>query len=241
MPLDPIVDSVEDLPEALQSEYVQQEDGKYLLAVNPKEGYALENTSGLKSALGKERARATQLAEQVSKYGEIDPAEITQKLQRLEELEQIDPSREADKLLANEYLRKSHIDDRAKSAILKAGGTDKTLTYMLPHVINQLSVQETDQGFITQVRDEFGNPRIADASGAPMTVEQLVMDMKSMDLWASAFPGTATSGGGMPANTQGGTPASSTKVDLKTMSSKEKSELIAKNPEKWMELLSNQS
>lgn len=264
MSLDPIVESIDDLPEALQSVYKQTEDGTFILDVTPKNGYALENVQGLKSALGKEKAAVSDLQSRLKQYGDIDPTDIQSKFQRLEELEQIDPSREADKLLdtrlksiqdqmaskhkkeldgvvskyskTEQHLQKLLIDDAAKSAIIKAGGNEKTLAYMLPSVINQLSIQETETGFLTQVRDEYGNPRIGDASGSAMTVEQRVLEMKSQDLWQGAFPASGQSGGGIPPKAQGGTPTSSN-IDIGKMTSSEKSKFIAENPEKWMELL----
>lgn len=269
MPIEPIVESLENVDEALRGLYVEKGEGKFVLDVTPKGGYELANTEGLKSALGKERARAAELEGRTKAFGDLDPQDIKFKLQRLQELENIDPSKEADKLLEaklksiqeqmsakhkaelqakeellgknQNYLKKMLIDDAAKSAIVKAGGNERTLTYLLPHVINSLSIQETENGFITQVRDEYGNPRIGDSNGSAMTVEQLVIEMKGKDLWGPAFPGTDKSGGGMPSNTQGGTPTSNQKIDPSKMSPKEKSAFIAANPGKWMELISAKS
>lgn len=265
MALEPVVDSIDDLPEAIQSEYKQTEEGNYILDVTPKNGYALENTAGLKKALGAERQKASQYEKQISAFGDLDPSDLQTKLERLQELEQIDPSQEADKLLetrlksiqdqmsskhkkeldgvvskyskTEQHLQKLLIDDAAKSAIIKAGGNEKTLAYMLPNVINQLSIQENDTGFSTQVRDEFGNPRIGDAQGSPMSVEQLVLEMKTLDLWQGAFPASGQSGGGIPPKAQGGTPTGSN-VDITKMTNSEKSKFIAENPDKWMDLLS---
>lgn len=213
MPLEPVVESLEAVAEEQRSFYKETEGG-YILDVAPKDGYALENIENLKLTLGKERARATEFESRIKSFGDLDPNDIHHKLSRLEELEQIDPSKEADKLLetklksiqeqlqqkhkselakkdevlgkTNSYLQKLLIDDAAKSAIIEAGGDERTLTFMLPHVIKSLSVQETENGFVTQVRDEFGNPKIGN-SGNLSTVKELILEMKEKPIWGSAF------------------------------------------------------
>jgi hypothetical protein len=98
MPLQATVDSLEGLPEDLHDEY-EERDGKYHLKLlnNFVPADKVEDVSGLKSALQKERennknlaATKRQLEEQ---YGGIDPEEY----QRLKELEAQEEERKAEK------------------------------------------------------------------------------------------------------------------------------------------------
>lgn len=257
MPLDSIVEDINQVDESVRSFYKETEHG-YMLDVAPRGGFALENVEGLKSALGKERARATDLSNQVRNFEGIDPVEVRSKMDRLAELEAIDPAKQDEKTQAQikamqdqlvsrhqaelqeatsvtgkykSQLEQILVDDRAKDAILKAGGDEKTIAFMLHEVKSKIRVQETENGqFTTVVVDSAGNPRIGDSSGSPMTVAQLVADMKNgpeSDLWAAAFPGRNKSGGGRPSDTQGGTP--SAKLKKSDMSTSEKSAFIRQN------------
>ena len=245
MPLDAVVDSLDGMDESVKGLYRQSEEGKFILDVNPAAGYALENVDGLKSALQKERGRAKDLETKFGSLGDIDPSEVQSKLQRLADLESLDPAKEADKIaetkiqakvdqMAQKHqkdlqgvqgqvekykgqLQKLLVDDVAKSAILAAGGDERTVTYMLPHIKSQLAIEESENGFMTSVIDEYGNPRIGDSKGSAMSVQQLVEEMKSTDLWAGAFPGRKKSSGGTPQqNKTGGTPQGKKWSDLST-------------------------
>jgi len=244
MPLDAVIEDVNSLDDSVKSFYKPTEDGKYVLDVNPSSGFALENVEGLKSALQKERGKARELEGKVGAFGEVDPSDLKTKLARLEELEALDPSKEADKIAetkvqarieqmaqkhnkdleiangeVNKYktqLQKLLVDDVAKNAILAAGGDERTVTYMLPHLKASLAVEEKENGFMTTVMDEYGNPRIGDSAGSPMSVQQLVEEMKATDLWAGAFPGRKKSGGGTPQTKSGGMPQGKKRSDFST-------------------------
>jgi len=108
MALDAIVDSLDNVNEALHSEYVEV-DGKFVLDVTEVGGMALENVQGLKSALQKERTSVKGLNSQISKYKTdfegVDLDELNGFKGQLEEmttkydaLAAIDPEGEADKL-----------------------------------------------------------------------------------------------------------------------------------------------
>lgn len=245
MPLDAVVTSLDGVDDSIKGLYVQNQEGKFVLDVKPSAGYALENVDGLKSALQKERGRAKELETRVSSLGDIDPTEVQSKLQRLAELESLDPAKEADKLaetkiqakveqMAQKHqkdlqgvqgevqkykgqLQKLLIDDVAKSAILAAGGNERTVAYMLHDVKSKLAIEESENGFMTTVMDEHGNPRVGDSMGSPMTAQGLVEEMKATDLWAGAFPGRTKSGGGTsPTTKTGGMPQGKKWSDLST-------------------------
>ena len=85
-------------PKGFEEHYTKLDDGRFRLNVEASDGYALEDISGLKSALSKERANRESLERKVSDLGDLDPAEARKAMQELEELRQLDPRAEADKL-----------------------------------------------------------------------------------------------------------------------------------------------
>jgi hypothetical protein len=54
------------------------------------------------------------------------------------------------------------------------------------------------------VVDGKGNPRIGDAQGNPMTIKQLVDELKQDPDFARNFEGSGSSGGGAPRSNAGG-------------------------------------
>ncbi|QDP62313.1 MAG: hypothetical protein Unbinned8472contig1000_13 [Prokaryotic dsDNA virus sp.] len=255
MPLDPIVEDINEVDESVRGFYKETDNG-FMLDVQPKNGFALENVEGLKSALGKERATASELKSKMNKYsalGDTDPSELLSELESLRSLKDLDPNKEADKIAqskidsvqkqlvskhtkeleqiqgsASKYksqLQKVLIDDAAKSAIIAAGGDERTVAYMLDTVKKQLTLSETENGFMTQVVDQNGHPVIGDSNGNPQTLKGLVEAMKQDELWMGAFPGRSKSGSGRSSDSAGaGKPASGLKRS--DMTSSEKSAYI---------------
>lgn len=245
MALEPVVQDIDSVPEAIRDYYAEQ-DGKFILQVAKKDGYALENVEGLKSALGKERNRADQNERKLKQFGDLDPTGIQEKLQKLEELQSIDPEKEAGRLAEEkakskiDQLLKKHqsdieglsqktntykskleqvlVDNSVQKAIIEAGGNSKTVDLLLPHIKNSVRLNED---FDLQILDNSGNPRIGDSNGNPMTLNQLANEFK--EKFPETFPGTQASGGGTPptSRSKGGRPK-----DLSKLSASEKSNLI---------------
>lgn len=92
-------------------------------------------------------------------------------------------------------LERRLIDAEATTALAAAKGSPKVL---LPHIKNHVRVVEEDGEFVVQVVDAKGNQRIGDAKGSPMTIAQLVEEMKADPEFARNFEGTGSSGGGAP-------------------------------------------
>lgn len=90
-------------------------------------------------------------------------------------------------------LERRLVDSEAVAAIAAAKGAPKVL---LPHVKAQTKVVEEDGEFVVYVVDGKGNPRIGDAKGSPMTIAQLVEEMKQDPDFARNFEGTGSTGGG---------------------------------------------
>ena len=108
MPLDLVVEDVTTLDESVQSFYVKDEtDGVYKLDIVAQEGYAIENTAALKSALAKERENAKKATNQLktfqTKYADLDPDEAREAMIKLQELSEFDPKTEADRLASEKY------------------------------------------------------------------------------------------------------------------------------------------
>lgn len=236
-----VVDSIETIPEAARG-YYQENDGKFVLQVEPINGYALENIEGLKNTLSKEMTKRKQLEKDVVKFKDIDPDRAREALAKLEELGSLDPSKEADKLVserleaAKKQLLDKHakdiearesrigqltktvenllIDQAATAALAEAKGSVELL---LPHVQRHTRVREADGKYFVEVVDKDGNARIGNSKGDPMTISDLVQEMRKSETFGRAFEGSGQSGGGKPpGNGGGGSPQIKRRSDLKT-------------------------
>lgn len=117
MPLNAVVSDINAVDEALRGFY-KQDNGKYVLDVAAADGFALENTSGLKSALSSERklreefenklkpydgldaAAARKALEALQAYGDMTPDQAKEAVETAKRLSAIDPEKEADKRAA---------------------------------------------------------------------------------------------------------------------------------------------
>jgi len=201
------------LDESIQGLY-EDKDGEYILSVD-----GIEDNSGLKSALEKERKRARELEKTVRAYEGVGmtPEEIaelvkareeaekaslekkgeweTLKAQMLEkhqkELESRDREVEKMKQTLESYL----VDAAATEAIASAKGIPQLL---LPHVKSAVKVVEEDGAYKVRVMGKDG-PRV-NAKGEFLTIKDLVAEMRESEIFSRAFEGTGTTGSGTPAN-----------------------------------------
>ena len=115
-----VVTDLNEIDEGHRGFYVQK-DGKFFLNVTPVDGFQLDNTTGLKTALGAERNNVAVLTEQLKPYqgldaaaartaieriaafGEITPDAAKTALETAQRLSALDPGKEAEKI-ANEKL-----------------------------------------------------------------------------------------------------------------------------------------
>ncbi|MCC0013678.1 MAG: hypothetical protein H6877_10210 [Rhodobiaceae bacterium] len=238
MALKLIVDTLDDVPEALRGEYVEK-DGKFHLGVD-----GLEDTGGLKTALQKERADRAAYEKQVKAWQGLGktPDEIKDLLaaQEQAELNKAEKAGEWDKLKAqmNEKheaalrgkdetisamrarLNAELVDAKAVAAIAAAKGVPELL---LPHVQRHVKV---DDEFNVQVVDAKGDPRVG-AKGEPLTIADLVAEMRQSEVFGRAFEGSGQSGSGkLPGNGAGGAGVSK-KSDFK--SEKERAAFVEKH------------
>jgi hypothetical protein len=84
----------------------------------------------------------------------------------------------------------------ATAALAEAGAIDVDL--VLPHLQSQVKVTEEDGKFAVNVVDAAGDPRYSGTTGAPMTIKEAVLEMKSKEKFAPLFKSESHSGGGRP-------------------------------------------
>jgi len=214
--------SLDGVDESIANFYSEQKDGSFLLNVTGTNGYELENTTALKSALGKERANAQQASKALKMFDGMDATDAKEAMAKMEEVANFDPDKKVEEAIAarEKQLIKQHemalaslkeengnlvsnleqnlITSSATKAIAE---TEGSVDLLLPHVLNQTRMRRTDNGsFIAEVVDSTGNPRIGDAQGNPMTIPQLVEEMKSSDSFARAFNSSGATGSGATNN-----------------------------------------
>lgn len=224
MGLETEVESLDTIPEQLRDEYVETEDGTYRLKIleNYVPADKVEDVSGLKSALQKERESARKanktLAQLKEQYGEIDPEEYAalKEAQQQAEEDKAKKAGEWDKLKSQMVekhnqalqakdkeiqgvlgvLERKLVDAEAVSALNELEGN---ATLLLPHVKNHVRmIKDDDTGeYVARVVDDAGNPRV-NGEGKYLTVRELVSEMRDQDAFAAAFKSTMRSGGGTP-------------------------------------------
>jgi hypothetical protein len=205
------VDKLDSVPEALRALYTEK-DGKFRLDVE-----GIEDTTGLKSALDKERKDRSAFEKQVKAWQGIGktPDEIAELLREQEERTTHDAEKkgEWDKLRAqmNEKheaalkakdadivkmratLEKHLVDSQAVTEIAKLKGVPELL---LPHVQRQVRV---DDEFKVTVVDAKGDPRV-NGKGEPLSIADLIAEMRQHEVFGRAFDGSGKSGSGTPPN-----------------------------------------
>jgi len=89
------------------------------------------------------------------------------------------------------------VTGEAKSALAEAGSIDADLA--LPFLTQQVKVAEEDGKFQVMVVDQAGDPRYSGITGAPMSVKELVQEMKGQEKFGPLFKSDQRSGSGAPA------------------------------------------
>jgi len=92
------------------------------------------------------------------------------------------------------------IDASATSALAEAKGSPKVL---LPHIKAHTRIFRENGERVVQVVDERGNQRITDGKGTPMTIGDLIDELKADPDFARNFEGSGSSGGGASRSTGG--------------------------------------
>lgn len=117
--------------------------------------------------------------------------------------------------LANELI------DARVAILLQKPGLEGSAKLLLPHVRANTRVVKGENGKRqTVVVDEEGEARINAKTGEPMTIEELLIEMRDSDDFAGAFKGSGAAGGGAPGRGAAGGGVRSkyrTKADFNTV------------------------
>ncbi len=219
------------LPDALKAEYIEK-DGSFLVDIQPVEGFALENITGLQNALSATRTERDTALETAKVFDGIDAEAAKTAIIKVKEYASFDPDQKIaegikaqKEMIIGEHnkamnvkddtigkltsqVEKHLIDSTATVAINDAKGN---LTLLMPHIKQQTRMKEVDGNYIAQILDGNKNVRIGDTQGTNMTMKQLVDEMKTKPEFASAFEGTGSSG----TTTKPGGSSEKTKAALK--------------------------
>lgn len=219
MALKAIINTLEEAPEGVRDQYQAGSDGKFVLAVEAVDGFALEHVTGLKTALGKERTRAETAERNLTRFADLDPDTARTALARVLELEAIDPSKEADKMasakveaatksLTTKFTTEIAARDdklgklgglvdnlaRRQAAIAAIAEAKGSVDLLLPHVLGATKAEIGDDGVTVKVFKD--GIEAVNNQGAPMSIAELVAEMRGSDTFARAFEGANHSGSG---------------------------------------------
>jgi hypothetical protein len=213
MALQLVVDSLDGIPDALKGEYAEK-DGKFHLNVD-----GIEDTSGLKSALDKERTKARDFEKKVKRWealGKTDE-EISKLLADHEEAARKKAESEGD----FDKVLKQHQDKWAKekgdlereltaartsergaiigtgvlAALTKAGATEEGLDLLPDRLSARVNPETVDGKRVLKIMQADGEtPMAGSGKDGLATLDDLVKEAASK--WPSLFKGTGNSGSG---------------------------------------------
>lgn len=215
------VDNLDKVPEQFRSIYVTGEGDKYV--PDPAHKGLVEAVVGLNRALKAARTEAknkasvdlTPLAEFGSTVEEIKAniikkqAELQNELAKgseaklnLDKIRQEMADAHAKELqkaqVRTEALQKQLygllVENAATAAIVEQKGIPELL---LPFIKSQVKVVEQDGEFKVFVVDSQGDQRYSGVTGQPMTIKELVAEMKANERYGRLFESEAPVGGGM--------------------------------------------
>lgn len=224
------VNSLDDLPESVRGLYSQREEGEgFVLTEIMVEGLIPETkASGYRTKNDELLGEVKSLKE---RYRDIDPKRYRELAEQAEQAEREKlklsgdfDSREKQLLerqaKAEERWREENttlkaslqellVDQAAKDALLgaqarKVGG----INVLLPHLQRAVNVVEENGRHVVRVMGADGRPRMTNRSGdtSPMTISELVAEMKASDEFAHCFEAENRSGGGVSGSSGGGAP-----------------------------------
>jgi len=219
------VESIDKVPEQFRVAYAEGDDGAYAL----QEGYkgfstAVTNLNKSLKAARQDAVNAAKNKVDLSKFSEFGStvdeihSSITEKIRTLQEQaaagKGIDPEKIKADLAKGFQKEREQLSTRAEAlqkqlygllvenagnaAIAEEKGVAELL---LPFIATQTRTVEEDGVFKVQVIDAAGDVRYSSVTGAPMTIKELVKEMKTNEKFARAFDSEVqTNQGGGGAN-----------------------------------------
>lgn len=215
------VDTLDAVPEAFRSEYTEK-DGKFVLAVE-----GIEDTTGLKTALDKERKAAREAAQRVKQYEGLGLSadeikalvEDRQKAEREKATkegnfdallnqhktnwEKEKASLEAELNAARQSERGAVIETSVMGALTKANATEEGAE-LLPEILARRIKFETEDGkrVIRVMQADGVTPMAGTAKDGFATIDDLVKEATSK--FPSLFKASGVGGGGKPPSSSAG-------------------------------------
>lgn len=203
------VASLEGLSDATKALYqpVKDDAGKvvaYRLDVEPVDGLSLENVTGLKGALAKERARADELAKAVTDPAAkaAQEAALQQAQQAAQQLPAVQAELERLKTVAAaaeaklQTMTGKAADAELKAAAERAGAIDGDL--LMPHLKPRVKVEQDGTGLRIVPVDATGQPRQRldpkTDKLAPMELDDLLQELRQDKKFMPLFKGNQATG-----------------------------------------------
>lgn len=204
------IDKIDAVPEKFRSLYVEHE-GKFVFQTPDSLARALENAK-------RERNEAKQRAATVDKWERLgkSPDEISELLaaQRKAEEKKAVEAGEWDKLRAQmndahakalgekdealAAMQASLEEYLVDSASIKAiAELDGVVDLLLPHVKRHIKVVQDNGKYAARVFNDKGDTRV-NAKGEPLTIQDLVAEMRSNEVFGLAFKANTKDGSGAP-------------------------------------------
>ncbi|NTX07067.1 hypothetical protein [Myxococcus sp. CA040A] len=227
------LEALDEVPEKFRGLYAKGEGGKF--ALDEDLGKRLD-TSGLNTALEKERKAKKELAEAQKAWTKLgkSPEEVEKLLGEMKaslaeaqkgkdgavNFEKLKTDLEAGhaKTVSEKdaevqrmrgSLHEHLVDAQAIAALSEAKGS---VDMLLPHVQRRVKVFEEGGKFLARVVDSEGDPR-GNGKGGFMTMKELVEELRKDPAFARGFEPSGVTGSGMrPGATTGGKPGGTEKL-----------------------------
>lgn len=223
MPLKAKVKDIDEVSEDLRGYYKHDEaSGTHVLDVEAVDGYSLEDVTGLKDALSKERGANDKHEKALAAFKDLDPKKARDALAKVERYSKLDPEKEADKIVEEKFksleaqLVEKHQDEisglkdevsgltklvdkfgveaKLDKAMDDAGVLPAGKPVLASHLRNFIKTEISNDDLTVKVVGPDGNPLIRDGSAAHMEMGDLVEKMK-VDL-PHVFKGSGAGGSG---------------------------------------------
>lgn len=216
------------LPAHLQTEYVEK-NGMFYIDFVPVDGWSLEDVTGLRNALGAERAKATDLETKLQAVKDIDPAKARDALSKVDEMSKWTPEQKVQELIAAREAQlsgkhgteKTQLESELKvlraqldehlvsnTLLLAMEGKAKSKKALLANLLPHVRVDKNPAGLLVAVviDPKTGHPRVTTRSGSNenMSISELVDEGRKDPELAPLYIGSGSSGSGAPSGGGGG-------------------------------------
>lgn len=215
------------VPEDFKGLYEKTDEGYKLRSEDPGVKAAISAITGLNKALVASRAEArdaksrkvdlsaleafgdtsdlsalaASINERIEEASKSKNADVESKVTKIKQDLSAAHTAELEKMSKrNEALRNQLYTNMVESAAVKAladaGAIDADL--VLPMIKTRVGVSEEEGRYQVRILDESGDPRYSGATGEPMSITELVMEMKGQERFGPLFKSEKKSGGDLP-------------------------------------------